>query len=187
MSTKNYIDVVYQTGIMKLYHDGRVEFSNAPLEDIVQGNSREGRFSNQTPRHYSVAEHSVNVADRVYELTHNPIFALQGLWHEAGEPLGFRDTNSPLTARYGKKWKAAESLVCQAVFTDYLSLPWPIDQTVHQVDHEYAAVEGITFLGHAKHLFHDPGWRQHFYCWTPENAAAEFRRAHKRYVGMVGK
>lgn len=186
MSTKKKsVDVVYGSGIYTIHDDGRVDFGKLdPTGDIVRALSFEPRFGGHCAQFYSVAEHSINVAERVYELTHNPTFALQGLWHEAAEGLGFRDINGPLKHQYGGKLVKMEQAVTKQVFEQFLGLPFPIDQAVVQVDHEYAQVEGRVMVPRAASAFVDPGWTARFRNWEPAAAEDTFRQAHRKFAAL---
>ena len=180
------ISVVYASGTYDLHDDGKVDFGKLdPCGDIARALSWEPRFGGHCAQYYSVAEHSVNVADRVFNLTSNPVFALQGLWHEGAEGLGFRDINGPLKHKYGKTLMKAEKHVLKALFTQFLKIPFPIDKVVEQVDFEFAQVEGKVLVPRAASAFVDTGWTFKFRNFTPEGAEHEFRQAHRKYASLV--
>lgn len=175
-----FTEVAYADGVYKLHSNGVVEFPVPPLDSIVKALARECRFGGHTFKFYSVAEHSVNCAGRVWEISKDPIQALQALWHECAEGLGFRDINGPLKHGYGKRLSKAENYVIKTVFTDYLRLPYPYSELVKGVDLEYAAVEGVTLVPRAAAAFKqiDPGWRVRFECWDFGTAEQRFWEKH---------
>ncbi len=178
------VDIIYGSGVYSLYDDGRVEFPVCPLEDCVIAGSRECRFGGHTNKFYSINEHAINVADMVYERSGNAEWALQGLWHEAGETLGFRDINGPLKERHGKKLRKYEQYVIKAIF-GRIGISYPYSPLVHQVDKEFAVIEGLTLCPTTAKLWVDvPSWRLTFKCHCPEKAASEFRAAHRRYNAL---
>lgn len=73
------------------------------IQDIAWGLSHQCRFNGQTRQFYSVAAHSVSVADRLYE-NGNPDLALTGLLHDASEAY-IGDLPSPV------KWLMDEQAI----------------------------------------------------------------------------
>lgn len=67
------------------------------IADIAFGLARIRRFTGQTERYYSVAEHSVRVADHLGQINQPPAVQLAGLLHDAHEYLT-GDVSSPVKA-----------------------------------------------------------------------------------------
>lgn len=83
--------------------------SQFTIEDIATGLSNIARFNGQTNQWYSVAEHSIHVA----ELLPNHL-KLQGLLHDATEAY-LCDVPSPLKSMLGEAYKAIERRVAGAI------------------------------------------------------------------------
>jgi hypothetical protein len=122
------------------------------LDDIVQGLVHQARFSGQTPRLYSVAEHSMGVAALV-----PGHLKLQALLHDAPEAyLG--DVVSPL--KYlpeMKPYRDAEELAWLAV-AEKFGLPPEIDEVVKEADSIMLAVEAGWVFGETKAGRISRGW-----------------------------
>ena len=58
---------------------------NILIEDIAHGTSMQCRFNGHIKEFYSVAQHSVHVADMVYKLTGSKKLAFEGLMHDSSE------------------------------------------------------------------------------------------------------
>lgn len=97
------------------------------LEDIAHSLSMQCRYNGHTPRFYSVAEHSVLVAEWVERRTRNKQLALEALMHDASKaylcsvPPPFK----PLLTNYRELEVRVEKLVARRF---NLAYPW----------HEYA-------------------------------------------------
>jgi uncharacterized protein len=180
------IPLLYSTGVCWLSDDGTVEFQGGDVLDaIVIALSKECRFGGHTRGHYSVAEHAVHVAERVYRDTKDPTTAFQALWHEADEGLGVRDINSLLKDRWGKRIIKAAEYLRAAVFAK-LGLPAEMPAVIHDVDKEFAVAEAHALLDSA-HLVEwpfPPTFRGNFPCWAPARAADEFRAVHRLYAKL---
>ena len=77
------------------------------------------RFGGQTFRHYSVAQHSVRVANWVFRETEgNKTLAFKALLHDAAESV-LGDVPSPLKALLGDVYKNLEAAALTAIFELY--------------------------------------------------------------------
>lgn len=90
------------------YSGKRIDFDNPTAEniriyDIAVALSRLPRYCGHTKFHYSVAQHSVLVAEKVYSLTGNKKKALAGLLHEISEAYGIGDINGIFKRRLGTR------------------------------------------------------------------------------------
>lgn len=63
--------------------DPRAE--DVKIEDIAHALSNKCRYNGHCSRFYSVAEHSVHIAEWLYKQGQGPVVALWGLMHDAGE------------------------------------------------------------------------------------------------------
>ena len=82
-----------------------IDSSQIYIPDIAKSLSRMARYCGHTKEFYSVAQHSVLVADQVYRLTGNPRLALEGLLHEAPECYGMSDIHGTFKRMLGKQAK----------------------------------------------------------------------------------
>jgi hypothetical protein len=80
--------------------------------DVAHGLGHEMRFGRQAKRFYSVAEHSILVAEIVHQTV--PELVLPALWHDAHEAyLG--DLPTPLKQMLGETWTRLADRIDQAV------------------------------------------------------------------------
>lgn len=103
------------------------------VRDIAKSLSRMARYCGHTKEFYSVAQHSVLVAQHVHMMTGNTQLALQGLLHEAPECYGMSDIHGTFKRSLGK--------VAHKVIRKYegkifkaLGLPSVLDEVVDYVD-----------------------------------------------------
>lgn len=78
-------------------------YSQISIETIAHSLSMQCRYNGHSTDFYSVSEHSVLVAKRVYELTGNPMYCLHGLLHDASEAI-ICDVPRPLKYIYDMEW-----------------------------------------------------------------------------------
>ena len=98
------------------------------IRDIAHSLSLQCRFNGHCRVFYSVAEHSVRVADQL-----PPELALWGLLHDAAEAyLG--DLTRPLKSQAQADWfNAAEDRLLELIATHY-GLAWPMPRAVRGAD-----------------------------------------------------
>lgn len=181
------IKVLYNSGVMTVSPDGKaVSFTANPIYDIIKALSRECRFGGHTNRFVSVLEHSINCADKVYELTEDPLQALQAAFHEVGEGLGLRDVNSGLKHAFAKPLVKLEHVIMKAVF-ELIKVPYPLSETVIDVDHKMALAEGLLLLPSAYEIMkpNDPHYSLYIHGYSPEQAEEAFYATNAKYRGMV--
>jgi hypothetical protein len=110
------------------------------IHDIAHSLAMQCRFGGHTKFHYSVAQHSVYVAERVFDVTKDPTRALLGLLHDGSEAyltdLPRPVKRQPICAFYC----AAERMAQKAVLTAF-DLPLIDDELVKQVDEEILLME----------------------------------------------
>lgn len=159
------------------------------LRDIAHALARQCRFSGHTSRFYSVAEHSVRVAMRVFEETHDPVLALLGLLHDASEaylvdlprPL----KHDPAFAPYLAAERACMDAILRHVGFAVTALP----DVVKRADASLLADEAQEFMRPvsdewlaamppAEPMEHEPGW-------NPKRAEQAFARAFVAFSSLI--
>ena len=78
----------------KIYFNNLGE-STIIIEDIAHALSLQCRFNGHCDTHYSVAEHSVDVANKILDKTGDALLSMTGLLHDAAEAYT-GDVISPL-------------------------------------------------------------------------------------------
>lgn len=102
------------------------------IEHIAKALSHNCRFTGQTSRFLSVAEHSVTVAEIVEAMTGDNEKALVGLLHDAAEAI-LGDVSSPLKEILGSTYRDLEH-VAQAAIFDHYDIPLPFPEEVKRAD-----------------------------------------------------
>src|SRR5690606_26561418 len=95
------------------YLDPRPE--DLDINDIAVSLSHVCRFSGQVERFYSVAQHSVMVARKVWRATGDPRKGLQGLLHDASEAYT-NDLPSPFKRHIGATARDIERRIQNTVY-----------------------------------------------------------------------
>lgn len=108
------------------------------IEALAHSLSFQCRFNGHVKFHFSVAQHSLLVAERLLELTGDPGLALWGLLHDGSECF-LPDIVSPLKPHI-QGFKELELRNLAAVATRF-GLPWPEPAEVKAVDLEVLAAE----------------------------------------------
>lgn len=96
------------------------------LEDIARALSQINRFTGHTKRLYSVAEHSIYVAELLRQWGEPTYVQLQGLLHDSQEAyLG--DISGPLksTPVFGDIYRLAEDNMLRCIYTALQVKEWP--------------------------------------------------------------
>lgn len=105
------------------------------IVDIAHGLARQCRFGGHVNDYYSVAEHSVWVAQHLWLQSGDAVLALRGLFHDATEAY-LVDIPRPIKRRPEfAEYRAAEDRAGAAIFQK-LGLPWPLPAAVHKADQE---------------------------------------------------
>lgn len=121
------------------------------IEDIAQGLSHVCRFAGQSRRFYSVAQHSVHVADLVADLGY-PEHALAGLLHDAAEAEAYvGDVTRPLKQLL-PDYRQIEARIEAVVFARF-GLPAVMPQVVKNADLILLATEQRDLMAP-----HDDPW-----------------------------
>lgn len=122
--------------------------SDILLDDIAHALGNICRFTGHVQKFYSVAQHSVHVAERVRR--HGVMPAMHALFHDAHEAY-LNDLSAPVKrngAMYGYKTACN---VLQMVIHEALGLPEPGEQTrdaIKEADLDLMLLEGEQLVGH---------------------------------------
>jgi len=113
------------------------------IEDIAHALSMQCRYSGHVRRFYSVAEHSIRVADMCH-----PDHALWGLLHDASEAY-LVDLPGPLKhhSDIGRLYREAEEKLMKAV-CERFGLAWPVPEPVARVDKAMLWFEARDLMPH---------------------------------------
>lgn len=101
-------------------HSGRyinpfdIKEGDIDIEDIAHSLSMQCRFAGHTQRFYSVAEHSIDVFNRVSDKTNAKQTMLEALLHDASEAY-LLDIPSPYKAMMGEQYHKADQDICNMV------------------------------------------------------------------------
>jgi uncharacterized protein len=150
------------------------------LDDIAQSLSLQCRFAGHVPVHYSVAQHSVLVAQLC-----SPASKLLGLLHDASEAY-CQDIIRPLKRELGQAYAEIERIWARTIglafgLGDQLADP-PAE--VHDADRKVLVAERKLF---------QPNWAwpveemypERIEPWSPARARAEFVRHFRMYGGAA--
>lgn len=133
------------------------DISTINIEDIAHALSNMCRFGGHTPKHYSVAQHCVYVAQLLA-----PNFRLQGLLHDAAEAY-LVDIPSPLK-RIIKGYDELEENIMKTIALKFGST-YPLHPSIKGADMHMLKVEWENLM--ANHTYEIP-------CWSAEKAKAQF-------------
>lgn len=117
------------------------------IEDIAHALSHQCRFSGHTSKFYSVAQHSVHVAQLLEETHNDKAMALAGLLHDASEAY-LVDVPSPVK-KVMPTYRDAEELVMAAIMQTF---------GLKAFDEEIKHMDQIALLTEARDLMGSPGW-----------------------------
>jgi hypothetical protein len=162
------------------------------IRDIAHALSNMCRYNGHTKKHYSVAQHSVLVAENL------PDHKLWGLLHDASEAY-LPDVPRPVKKHLyiwdsqHKKFRGFsevedEILLCVA---ERWKLPWPVPPIVKEVDTQSIASEresGIIVKGKRPWGAWIKGinpWSKRIYPWPAKVAEAKFLEAFMEYSGRT--
>lgn len=155
----------------KKFHFNNPSANEVCIADIAQALSMNCRYSGHVKEFYSVAEHSVLIADLVYKLTGDKYQAFDALMHDASEAY-LTDVPRPIKPHlqgYMEIEAKAEAVIQQAFGCR------PMNDLIRKLDTHICGTE-------AKQLFLVvPEWCDDYEpvdievkCWAPERARAEF-------------
>jgi uncharacterized protein len=151
------------------FHFLEPETSRFTILDIAHALSNICRFTGQSDRFYSVAEHSVHCSRHVA-----PDHAMAALMHDAAEAF-IGDVSRPLKAML-PEYKIIEHRIERAIF-DRFSIKYPFDPEINQVDNRLLVTEKCQLMNNSDERSDLRG----FYpveielpCWAPEVAKSHF-------------
>lgn len=121
-------------------HDVSVPFIALSLSKICR---YIGHVGNRPEHFYSVAQHSVMMAEAILLVYGDPMIAMQALMHDAPEAY-IGDMISPLKRDVGDKIKPVEDRIEEVIFNT-LDIDYPLDPIVKHVDINICLYE-IEFL-----------------------------------------
>lgn len=115
------------------------------MDDIAHRLSNQCRWAGASNRHYSVAEHSVNVSNLV-----TPMFALQALLHDMTEAY-LVDLPTPIKRLFPDYYTIEDNL--WNVMADKFKVPRGLDMTVKEADKRIAKSEKAYLIGPGDTLY----------------------------------
>jgi len=161
------------------------------LEDVSHALSNACRFSGHTKYFYSVAEHSINVANRLFERYGCRALALKGLVHDASESV-FVDIPSPIKP-YLTNYKKIEQGIQDMLYVKFCgAVPNPVEKTlIKEVDLEMLWIEGYQLMPSKTKKWDNNGDRAHYEpivighvpleCYTPASAKGAFNLTFNKF------
>lgn len=178
------------------YSGHRVHFDNVDPDQIEIGDiavslSRMARYCGHTKEFYSVAQHSVLVAQQVYLQTGNTKQALAGLLHEAPECYGMSDIHGTFKRSLGKHARKVIKDYEARIFVA-LGLDPELPEVIDYVDSMLLADEMRQLLRYNESDidFKDndkygecKGFGLDIKPWQPKKAEAEFIAAYNILTG----
>lgn len=146
------------------------------IEDIAHALSMAPRFGGHLPFHYSVAQHSINVARSVRDE-----FKLQALMHDASEAY-LMDLPSPIKADMPYyKYVEYRLMTCIA---SAMRFPWPMTDTVKAADRMLLELEWKVLMLEERMSDREAELDLSFGRKSHEMAAAEFLHYFRKFAGQ---
>jgi len=143
MSAPSFIELRSGTRFEPLAPDPR----RINIEDIAHALSNQCRFSGHTRTHYSVAEHSVRVANLLWEWREPVDVQFWGLLHDASEAF-LVDLPSPLKHHPGfAAYRDAEA-ACMAAVCERFGLPPEMPAAVAKADSVLLSTEARDLMAY---------------------------------------
>ena len=133
-----------QTYTRKRFYPTDPWASDIDIRDIAHALALVNRYNGHTPAPYSVAQHSVLVAERVMELTGDHELALWGLLHDASEAY-ICDVPRPVKRQLAG-YAEVERSVMAAICTRFDLAPEE-PAVVKRADNELLATEARDLMG----------------------------------------
>ncbi len=126
----------------RVYFGERRRENRYSIEDIAHGLAHICRFAGQCPTFYSVAQHSVLVAEQVMERTGEAWLAKAAMLHDAAEAY-MADIPRPLKLML-PGYKALEKALAASIFRQF-RLAYPFANIIQAVDNAILATEAREF------------------------------------------
>lgn len=143
-SYRNTQEEGMKDGVIK-YTNGRyltvtdLEYSAINLDFIAMSLAKQPRYNGHTGDmtrrnhgHYSIAQHSVKMAEASLFVYGDPVLAMQCLLHDAGECYT-GDITNPLKVLIKDKISQIENKIDEKIFKAF-NIPYPMDERVKQID-----------------------------------------------------
>ena len=126
------------------FHFAKPTQEEVLIADIAHALSNSCRYNGHCKFLYSVAQHSLLVAEYLYKKYKDPMLALQGLHHDDGEAY-LPDISRPIKSHLKDKmdFKGIEQLeegILKVVFEKY-GIDYPIDDRIWEADNLLLATE----------------------------------------------
>lgn len=141
------------------------------IDDIAYHLAKSGRYNHGIDPHYSVAEHSILMANWFLERNEREL-AQQSLVHDTPEYL-FGDVPAPLKRLLPdyNKWEDT----FEAFLLPILGVNYPLDHRVKELDRRICATEQIVLRKNESPSYHDMALNDiHFHLWHWQTAKSEF-------------
>lgn len=154
------------------------DVSQVRISDIAHGSSMMCRYGGQCGQFYSVAEHSVNVAEMLKQWGYDARTQMAGLLHDSDEALGLPDLPRPVKDNM-PGYREKGEIVQKAVFAKW-GLEWPMPKIVHVADNSVLFLkEKPVLMGNknSEHWQYDGELRDAnitIWCFTPRQAELKF-------------
>jgi len=113
-------------------------------EDMAISLSRQPRWTGHSSRVISVAQHSVHVARRAWDISGSREVAAQGLLHDGHEYIS-GDISTPIKDMFPGLREWERNVLMPVVFERY-GVPLPLHDAVGQADREMLATEAAQFM-----------------------------------------
>lgn len=148
-----------------------IENNVIDIRDIAHALSLSTRYNGHCKKFYSIAEHSVHVAE------FTPTYKFEGLMHDAAEAYT-GDIITPFKHYLGNYYYELEARI-ESVIAKRFGLRWPWPEEVKAVDHKMLVTEFHQLVN----TFDIPGEKYHINirCLGPEKAEKEFLEAFEKY------
>ncbi len=152
------------------------------IVDIAHHLSQICRFNGASRYHYSVAQHSVLVAEHMNQVLRitRPDELLQGLLHDAAEAY-LCDVPRPLKYRPEFVFYRGLEENAMMVIADKFRLEWPFVPEVKQADNAMLVAEGLELMNEAYTGFGQASPLQICQNWLG-NTEASFLSSFRRYI-----
>ncbi len=149
------------------------------IEDIAHGLSMKCRFTGQTKKFYSVAQHSYYVSNCLWDShannPHRLVLSLWGLLHDAAEAY-LADIPRPLKDDFkigDETFRQVEDRLLEMIIRKY-GLDWPEPLEVKVADNILLATEKRDFMPKRDRKITVEPLNYELYSWTPESAEMYF-------------
>lgn len=154
------------------------DVSQVKISDIAHGASMMCRYGGQCGQYYSVAEHSVHVAEMLKQWGYPAWIQMQGLLHDCDEALGLPDLPRPVKDNM-PAYREAGVVVQKAIFEKF-KLGWPMQDIIHVADNSVLFLkEKPVLMGdkNPEHWVYDGELRDAnimIHCFSPRKAGLFF-------------